>query len=63
MSKVPYALAFGSLMYAMVYTRLDIAHIVEVVSRYMSNLEKQKLGGNKVESKVLKGFFRYMSLH
>ena len=31
MSKVPYALAIGSLMYAMVCTRLDIAHAVGVV--------------------------------
>jgi len=37
MSKVPYASAVGSLMYAMVCTRLDIAHAVEVVSRYMSH--------------------------
>jgi len=40
-SKVPYASAVGSLMYAMVYTRLDIAHPVGlVVSRYMNNLGK-----------------------
>ena len=32
MSKVPYALAIQSLMYAMVCTRLDIAHVVGVVS-------------------------------
>lgn len=37
MSKVPYALAVGSLMYAMVCTRPDIAHAVGVISRYMSN--------------------------
>ena len=37
MSKVPYASAVGSLMYAMVCTRLDIAHAVGVVSRYMSH--------------------------
>ena len=37
MSKVPYASAIGSLMYAMVCTRLDIAHAVGVVSRYMSH--------------------------
>ena len=36
-SKVPYASAVGSLMYAMVYTRPDIAHAVGVVSRYMNN--------------------------
>lgn len=37
MSKVPYANAIGSLMYAMVYTRPDISHVVGVVSRYMHN--------------------------
>ena len=37
MSKVPYASAVGSLMYAMVCTRPDIAHAVGVVSRYMNN--------------------------
>jgi len=37
MSKVPYASAVGSLMYAMVCTRPDIAHAVGVISRYMSH--------------------------
>jgi len=41
MSKVPFALAVGSLMYAMVCTRPDIAHVVGVVSRYMNNLGKE----------------------
>ena len=41
MSKVPYALAIGSLMYAMVCTRLNIAHAVGVVSRFMSRPGKQ----------------------
>eukprot|EP00253_Pinus_taeda_P032625 PITA_32625 len=41
MSKVPYASVVGSLMYAMVYTRPDIAHAVEVVSRYMKNPAKE----------------------
>eukprot|EP00253_Pinus_taeda_P003687 PITA_03687 len=41
MSKVPYASAVGCLMYAMVYTRPDIAHAVGVVSRYMNNLGKE----------------------
>ena len=36
MSQVPYASAVGSLMYAMVSTRPDIAHAVGVLSRYMS---------------------------
>ena len=37
MSKVPSASAVGSLMYAMVCTRHDIAHAVGVVRRYMNN--------------------------
>ena len=36
MSKVPYASAIGSLIYAMVCTRPDIARAVGVVSRFMS---------------------------
>ena len=36
MSKIPYASAVGSLMYAMVVTRPDLAYVVGVVSRYMS---------------------------
>eukprot|EP00253_Pinus_taeda_P034437 PITA_34437 len=41
MSCVPYASAFGSLMYAMVYTRPDIAHAVGVLSRFMSKVGKE----------------------
>nr|KYP32301.1 Retrovirus-related Pol polyprotein from transposon TNT 1-94 [Cajanus cajan] len=37
MRGTPYASAIGSLMYAMVCTRPDIAHAVGVVSRFMSN--------------------------
>jgi hypothetical protein len=37
MAKVPYASAVGSLMYAMVCTRPDIAYAVGVVSRYMAD--------------------------
>ena len=37
MRKVPYASAVGSLMYAMVCMRSDIAFAIGVVSRYMSN--------------------------
>lgn len=35
MSQVPYASVVGSLMYAMVCTRPDLAHAVSVVSRFM----------------------------
>ena len=41
MSKVPYASAIGSLMYSMMCTRLDIAHAVGVMSRFMSRPGKQ----------------------
>ena len=41
MDKVPYASAVGSLMYAMVCTRPDLAQAVGVVSRYMANPGKQ----------------------
>jgi hypothetical protein len=41
MSRVPYSSAVGSLMYAMVCTRPDIAHAVGVVSRYMNNPGKE----------------------
>ena len=37
MSTIPYSSAVDSLMYTMVCTRLDIAHSVGVVSRYLSN--------------------------
>ena len=37
MSKVPYASAVGSLMYAMMCTRPDICYVVGLVSRYQSN--------------------------
>ena len=41
MKAVPYSSAVGSLMYAMVCTRPDIAHAVGVVSRYLANPGKQ----------------------
>jgi hypothetical protein len=41
MYRVPYLPAIGSLMYAMVCTRPDIAHGVGVVSRYMKNPSKE----------------------
>ena len=37
MSRVPYASAVGSLMFAMICTRLDITQAVGAVSRYMAN--------------------------
>ena len=53
MSKLPYTLAIGSLMYAMVCTRLDIVHAVGVMSRYMSRIGKQHW-------EVVKWILRYL---
>jgi len=55
MSKVPYASAVGSLMYAMVCTRPDIAHAVGVVSRFLSNPGKEHWEGVKWILRYLKG--------
>lgn len=41
MSKVPYSSVVGSLMYAMICTRSDIAYVVGVVSSFLLNLEKE----------------------
>jgi hypothetical protein len=51
--RVLYARAIGSLMYAMVYTKPDIAHAVEVLSRHMSKLEKEHW-------KTIKRVFKYL---
>ena len=37
--KIPYASAVGSLMYAQICTRPDIAYITGILDRYLSNLE------------------------
>ncbi|RVW99370.1 Retrovirus-related Pol polyprotein from transposon TNT 1-94 [Vitis vinifera] len=55
MSKVPYASAIGSLMYVMVCTRPDIAHVVRVVSRFMSRPGKQHWEAVKWILRYLKG--------
>lgn len=41
MMKIPYVSVVGCLMYAMVLTKLDIAYVISVVSRYMSNPRKE----------------------
>jgi len=55
MDKVPYASAIGSLMYAMICTRPDIAHAVGVVSRFMSNPGKEHWEAVKWIFRYLKG--------
>ena len=53
MSHVPYASVVGSLMYAMVCTRPDIAHVVGVLRRYMSKSRKEQWT-------TIKRVFRYL---
>jgi hypothetical protein len=55
MSKVPYSLTIGNLMYAMVCTRPDIAHAMGVVSRYMNNPGKEHWETVKWILKYLRG--------
>ena len=55
MSKVPYASPIGSLMFAMVCTRPDIVHVVEVVSRFMSRPGKQHWEAVKRILRYLRG--------
>jgi hypothetical protein len=55
MAKVPYASTIGSLMYAMVCTRLDIAHAVGAVSRFMTNPGKQHWEAVKWMLRYLRG--------
>ena len=58
MMKIPYASAVGSLMYAMVCTRPDIAHAVGVVSRFLSNPGKEHWNGVKWILRYLRGTSR-----
>jgi transposase InsO family protein len=53
MSRVPYASAVGSLMYAMVCTRPDLAYAVSVVSRFMAKPGKEHW-------QAVKRIFRYL---
>ena len=57
MSRVPYASAIGSLMYAMVCTRPDIAHAVGVVSHFLSNPGRKHWDAVKWIMRYLRGTF------
>ena len=59
MSRVPYASAVGSLMYAMVCTRPDIAHVVGVLSRFMSNPGEEHWTAVKRVFRYLRGTSDY----
>ncbi|KAJ4710294.1 Retrovirus-related Pol polyprotein from transposon TNT 1-94 [Melia azedarach] len=57
MSRVPYASAVGSLMYAMVCSRPDLAQSVSVVSRFMGEPGKEHWQAVKRIFRYLKGTF------
>lgn len=59
MKRVPCASVVGSLMYAMVSTRLDIAQAVGVLSQFMVNLGKLHWDVMKRVLKYLKGMTQY----
>eukprot|EP00253_Pinus_taeda_P009482 PITA_09482 len=59
MSRVPYASAIGSLMYAMVYTRSYITHVVGVLSKFMSKLGKEHWTAVKRVFRYLRGISDY----
>jgi hypothetical protein len=59
MSHVPYATAVGSLMYAMVCTRPDIAHAVGFLSKYMSKPGKEHWTTVKRVFRYLRGTTSY----
>lgn len=54
MDNVPYSSVIGSLIYAMVCTRYDIAYVVSVVSRFLDNLRKDHW-------EAVKWILRYLS--
>jgi hypothetical protein len=59
MSHVPYVSAVGSLMYAMVCTRSDIAHALGVFNRYMSKPGKENWIAVKRVFRYIRGTSSY----
>ena len=55
MASIPYSSTVGSLMYCMVCTRSDIAHVVSIVSRFLSNPGKEHWEAVKWIFKYLRG--------
>ncbi|KAM1281721.1 hypothetical protein ACFX2H_022159 [Malus domestica] len=54
MSAIPYASAIGSLMYAMICTRPDIAYAVSITSRHQSNPGSEHWAAVKTVLKYLR---------
>lgn len=60
MRQVHYTSVVDSLIYAMVCTRLNIAHAIGLVSRFLSNLRKRILDRSEVDSYISKRHFQDM---
>ena len=54
-AKVPYSSVVGSIIYLMVCTKPDLAHLVSVMSRYMVIFRKEHWQGVKWIMTFLKG--------
>lgn len=57
MKNIPYANAVRSIMYLMVCTRLDLAHDISILSRFMENSGETHWLAIKWMFKHLKGYF------
>ena len=60
MQKTPYEYVVGSLMYAQVCTRPDIAYIIGVLGRYLSNTEMDNWKATKRVMRYLQKMKDYM---
>lgn len=58
MRHISYASAVGNLIYAIVCTRLDIGHLVGIVSRFFSNPSKQHQVAVKWILRYLRGTYK-----
>src|SRR6185312_13300943 len=54
MNQVPHASLIGSIMYAMICTRLDVSYVFNATSRYQSELGEARWTGAKNILKYLK---------
>ena len=63
MKNIPYASAIGSLMYAQVYTRLDIAFVVGMLGRYQSDPGLDHWRAAKKVTRYLQGTKDYMLMY
>ena len=63
MRQIPYALAVGSLMYAMLCTMTNICYLVGIVSKYQSNLGPKHWEAIKHILKYLRRMRDYMLVY